>query len=109
MRSTNSTQRASMTGWPTAVLVVTSVAAASVALGLTVVGPMIQRRMETPPPMLSANAAVPAAVASPAGPQAEVQIKERIIPRPRPKPAPIELALPPGESPSDVAAALNAG
>jgi cell division protein FtsN len=73
--------------WLIVVLVVGSVAAASLALGLLVVGPMLQHRMETPPPVLSASGTT--AVASPrlSTAAADVEIKERIIPRPVPKPA----------------------
>src|SRR5947209_9080874 len=73
--------------WPVALLVITGVSAVSVALGLTVVGPMIQRSRETPPPALRAAAPPAVAAAPPAEPAAEVEIKERVIPHPKPRPA----------------------
>jgi len=78
------------------VLVIASVAAASLALGLTVVGPMIQRRMETPPTELAVASPAPAAMVQAAAPPAEVHIKERVIPRPKPKPIPADLTIPLG-------------
>jgi cell division protein FtsN len=74
--------------WPVVVFVIGSVSAVSVALGLTVVGPMIQRQRETPPPALASPAAPPTAQASAPAPSAEVEITERVIQPPPPKPTP---------------------
>jgi cell division protein FtsN len=93
MGHTKVPQRGVRSPWPTALLVIATVAAASVALGLTVVGPMLQRRLETPPPALALNTPAPTAPVETARAEADVQIKERVIPRPKPKPPP-ELNMP---------------
>lgn len=93
MGQTKVTERNARPAWPTALLVVALVAAASVALGLTVVGPMIQRSRETPPPTLALNTPAPEPSIEAPRAEAEVQIKERVIPRPKPKP-PAELVVP---------------
>src|SRR5712692_7139208 len=80
--------RARKPGWIMPVVVVASVSAVSLALGLGVVGPMIQRRMETPPPALSTSGTTSAIPARLSAPPADVEIKERVIRRPTPKPAP---------------------
>src|SRR5437868_3617689 len=74
--------------WIVPVLVVGSVSAVSLAVGLGVVGPMIQRRMETPPPALSTSGTTSAIPSHFSSPPADVEIKERVPPRPAPKPAP---------------------
>jgi cell division protein FtsN len=86
-------ERGTRSPWTTALLVVTAVAAASVALGLTVVGPMLQRKWERPAPALALNSPAPAPPVETPRAEAEVQIKERVIPRPKPKP-PAELMIP---------------
>jgi cell division septation protein DedD len=110
MSQLHGADRSQMSSWPAVVLVVASVSAASVALGLTVVGPMLQRQRETPAPVLALNAAAPVTPAETQAPLAEVQIKERVIPRPKPKPAPAEITLPlgaPVQGTSDLAAAAT--
>lgn len=77
--------------WPLVVLVVGAVSAASIALGLVVVGPMIQQRMETPSPTLAAAAAPPAPGGGLPVPSAQVEIKEHI--RRPPPPPPVHTAL----------------
>jgi cell division protein FtsN len=93
MGETKVSERQARAAWPTALMVVAVVAAASVALGLTVVGPMIQRNREAPPPTLVVSSPAPAPPVETARAEAEVQIKERVIPRPKPKP-PAELVVP---------------
>src|SRR5262249_27636324 len=79
LTQTTATRGSRKSIWLTAILIVLSVSAVSLALGLLVVGPMIQQRMETPSPTLAASAPVPAAPAVPVAAAAEVQIKERIL------------------------------
>jgi cell division septation protein DedD len=74
--------------WPVVILVVGCVAATSLALGLLVVGPMIQRRMESPPPVLSVSGTTTVAPSHAAVSSADVDIKERVVRRPPPRPAP---------------------
>src|SRR5436190_12318069 len=82
--------------WPVILLIVVLVSAASLVLGLMVVGPIIQRRMETPSPALATNA-VASQVQTPASaPSAEVEIKEKIKPPPPPRPDPL---LQPNQTP----------
>ena len=75
-------------GWLMVALVVGSVSAASLALGLGVVGPMIQRRTETPPPALSTSGTSTPTPSRLPAPSADVVIKERVVRRPVPKPVP---------------------
>jgi septal ring-binding cell division protein DamX len=75
--------------WPVILLIVVLVSAVSLALGLMVVGPIIQRRMETPSPALAANTVAPRVQAPVAAPSAEVEIKEKIKPPPPPPPDPL--------------------
>jgi cell division protein FtsN len=107
----NSTRRAR---WPIVVLVVGAVASASLALGLMVVGPMIQRHMETPPPVLAISGTSAVTPARPAVSAADVEIKERIVRRPAPRPVlprPDELNVDLGSTPvsTDTTAALAEG
>jgi cell division protein FtsN len=75
--------------WPVILLIVVLVSAASLALGLMVVGPIIQRRMETPSPALAATTVAPQVQTPVAAPSAEVEIKEKIKPPPPPRPDPL--------------------
>src|SRR5437899_781439 len=95
----NTTNQRQRSRWPVVALVIASVSAASLALGLLVVGPMIQHRMSTPPPTLSASAPAAATVRTdePERSPDVVEIKER--PQPRPKPKPIVPPLTIGISP----------
>jgi cell division septation protein DedD len=73
--------------WIMGAAVVAAVSAVSLALGLGVVGPMIQHRMETPPVALSTSGTTSAIPSHFATPPANVEIKERVVHRPVPKPA----------------------
>src|SRR5205823_3095534 len=81
MPQSDATYGAMRARWPLIILVVGSVAAASLALGLLVVGPMIQRRMETPPPVLATSGTTALPPSQRAVTPADVQIKERIVRR----------------------------
>src|SRR5690348_1582930 len=99
MPNTHAMNGARRARWPVVVLVLGSVAAASLALGLLVVGPMIQRHMETPPPVLSVSGTSAVTPAQPSVSAADVEIKERVVRRPAPRPIsppPDELNLPLG-------------
>jgi cell division septation protein DedD len=64
------------------------VAATSLALGLLVVGPMIQRKMESPPPVLAVSGTTTVPPSRAAVSSADVDIKERVVRRPPPRPIP---------------------
>src|SRR5690349_16806788 len=111
MPQSDATYGAMRARWPLIILVVGTVAAASLALGLLVVGPMIQRRMETPPPVLATSGTTALPPSQPAVSAADVQIKERIVRRPAPRPAPpkpdeLNVELGPAPAPGDTAAGL---
>jgi cell division protein FtsN len=86
--------------WPVILIIVALVSAASLALGLMVVGPIIQRRMETPSPSLAVNVQAPPVQAPSAAPTAEVEIKEKIKPPPPPPPPQPDPSLQPGPVPA---------
>src|SRR5262249_27476880 len=112
MPQSDATYGAMRARWPLIILVVGSVAAASLALGLLVVGPMIQRRMETPPPVLAISGTTAVPPSQPAVTPADVEIKARIVRRPAPRPAPpkpdaLNVELGPAAAPGDTAAELT--
>src|SRR4051794_21817520 len=109
MPHSDATYGAPRARWPLVILVVGSVAAASLALGLLVVGPIIQRHMETPPPVLATSGTTALPPTERAVSSADVEIRERVVRRPLPRPAPPkpdELNIPLGPAPasSDTAA-----
>src|SRR5262249_44325507 len=111
MPQSDATYGAMRARWPLIILLVGSVAAASLALGLLVVGPMIQRRMETPPPVLAISGTTAVPPSQPAVTPADVEIKERIVRRPVLRPAPpkpdaLNVELGPAPAPGDTAAGL---
>lgn len=107
MPQSQSTEGIGKTRWVVPALVIVSVSAISLAVGLGVIGPMIQRRVETPPPALSVSGTTSALPSRFTAPPADVEIKERVPPPPKPKPVePVStdgLADPAGASPADAA------